>query len=151
MAAFGIGITGLTQLQKKFSTVSDRLDKHITDAVNNCVVAIQAEAKSEVPYKTGALQRSITHRKVNRKNGEAYVSAGNANVRYAPYVEFGTRFNINLPFLVNITPSEQSAFAAKFKVPNPKKFTHQPTRPFLFTSFDKQYGLLLKQISKFKV
>jgi HK97 gp10 family phage protein len=151
MAAFGIGITGLTQLQKKFSTVSDRLDKHIIDAVNNCVVAIQAEAKSEVPYKTGALQRSITHRKVNRKNGEAYVSAGNTNVRYAPYVEFGTRFNINLPFLVNITPGEQSAFAAKFKVPNPKKFTHQPTRPFLFTSFDKQYGLLLKQISKFKV
>ena len=151
MATFGIGITGLTELQKKFATVSDRLDTHITTAVNNCVVAIQAEAKSKVPYKSGALQRSITHRKVNRKNGDAYVSAGNANVRYAPYVEFGTRFNINLPFLTNISPGEQSAFAAKFKVPNPKKFTHQPTRPFLFTAFDRQYGLLLKEISNFKV
>jgi HK97 gp10 family phage protein len=151
MSTFGIGIAGLNELQKKFANVSDRLDNHIISAVNNCVVAIQAEAKTEVKYKTGALQRSITHRKVNRKNGEAYVSAGNINVGYAPYVEFGTRFNINLPFLVNITPSEQSAFARKFKVANPKRFTHQPTRPFLFTSFDKQYGLLLKEISNFKL
>ena len=151
MATFGIGITGLNELRKKFATASDRLDSHVINAVNDCVVAIQSEAKSEVPYKTGNLQRSITHRKVNKRNGEAYVSAGNKNVKYAPYVEFGTRFNINLPFLVNISPSEQSKFAAKFKVQNPKKFTNQPTRPFLFTSFDKQYTLLLKELADFKL
>lgn len=151
MATFGMGIKGFDQLKNRFATASARLEEHTANAVNNCVLAIQEEAKASVKVKTGQLQRSITHRNVNVKNGAAYVSAGNKNVRYAPYVEFGTRFNINLPTLVNITPGEQSAFAAKYKVASPKRFTNQPTRPFLFTAFDRQYGLLLKEISNFQI
>lgn len=150
MAAFSMGITGLDALRSKFSDASDRLERHIAEAINQTVVDIQQDAKAVVKVKTGALQRSITHRKTD-KTGTAYVSAGNKSVKYAPYVEFGTRHNINLPSLINITPSEQSAFARKFIVQGPKKFTNQATRPFLMTSFDKRYGQLIFKIKEFQI
>jgi HK97 gp10 family phage protein len=150
MAAFSMGISGLDALRTKFSNASERLEKHIAEAINQTVVNIQQDAKAAVKVKTGALQRSITHKKTD-KTGTAYVSAGNKSVKYAPYVEFGTRHNINLPSLINISPSEQSAFARKFMVQGPKKFTNQPTRPFLMTSFDKRYGQLIFKIKEFKI
>lgn len=150
MAAFSMGITGLDSMRKKFSNASERLEKHIATAINQTVVNIQQDAKASVKVKTGALQRSITHRKTD-KTGTAYVSAGNVNVRYAPYVEFGTRRTINLPTLINITPGEQSKFARQYKVESPKKFTNQATRPFLMTSFDKRYTQLLYNIKEFKI
>jgi HK97 gp10 family phage protein len=151
MAAFSIGITGLESLQKKFSNVNERLDRHIAQSINQTLVNIQQDAKSTVKVKTGALQRSITHRKVDKKTLSGYFSAGNKSVRYAPYVEFGTRFQINLPPLMNISPGEQSKFARQYIVQSPKKFTNQPTRPFLMTSFDKRYSQLLYTIKEFKI
>jgi HK97 gp10 family phage protein len=151
MAAFSIGITGLESLQKKFSNVNERLDRHIAQSINQTLVNIQQDAKSTVKVKTGALQRSITHRKVDKKTLSGYVSAGNKSVRYAPYIEFGTRFQINLPPLMNISPGEQSKFARQYIVQSPKKFTNQPTRPFLMTSFDKRYSQLLYTIKEFKI
>jgi HK97 gp10 family phage protein len=150
MSTFSMGITGLDSLRSKFSNASERLEKHIAEAINQTVVNIQQDAKAAVKVKTGALQRSITHRKTD-KSGTAYVSAGNKTVKYAPYVEFGTRHNINLPSLINISPSEQSAFARKFIVQSPKKITNLPTRPFLMTSFDKRYGQLIYKIKEFKI
>lgn len=150
MAAFSMGITGLDSLRAKFSNASERLEKHVADAINQTVVSIQQDAKAVVKVKSRALQNSITHRKTD-KTGTAYVSAGNKSVRYAPYVEFGTRHNISLPTLINITPSEQSKFARQFMVQSPKKFTNQPTRPFLMTSFDKRYGQLIYKIKEFKI
>jgi HK97 gp10 family phage protein len=150
MAAFSMGISGLDALRTKFSNASEKLEKHIAEAINQTVVNIQQDAKAAVKVKTGALQRSITHKKTD-KTGTAYVSAGNKSVKYAPYVEFGTRHNISLPSLINISPSEQSAFARKFMVQGPKKFTNQPTRPFLMTSFDKRYGQLIFKIKEFKI
>ncbi len=151
MSAFSIGITGLDAIKAKFSTASDRLNLHIADSINQTLMNIQQDAKAEVKVKTGVLQRSITHRKVDKKLQGGYISAGNKNVRYAPYVEFGTRFNINLPSLINISPEQQSRFARQFMVPNPKKFTNLPTRPFLMTSFDKRYTQLLYTIKEFKI
>jgi HK97 gp10 family phage protein len=151
MSAFSIGIKGLNELQTKFATASDRLNLHVADAINQTLVNIQQDAKADVKVKTGALQRSITHRSVDKKLKGGYVSAGNKNVRYAPYVEFGTRFNISLPSLINISPSQQSAFARQFMVQNPKKFTNLPTRPFLMTAFDKRYTQLLNRVKEFKI
>jgi HK97 gp10 family phage protein len=151
MSAFSIGIKGLDSLKQRFATASDRLNLYVADSINQTLVNIQQDAKAAVPVKTGALQRSITHRKIDKKLQGGYISAGNKNVKYAPYVEFGTRFNISLPSLVNISPEEQSRFARQFKVQNPKKFTNQPTRPFLMTAFDKRYTQLLNTIKEFKI
>lgn len=151
MSAFSIGIKGLDSLKSRFATASDRLNLFVADSINQTLVNIQQDAKSEVKVKSGALQRSITHRNVDKKLQGGYVSAGNKNVKYAPYVEFGTRFNISLPPLVSISPEEQSRFARQYKVQNPKKFTNLPTRPFLMTAFDKRYTQLLNTIKEFKI
>jgi HK97 gp10 family phage protein len=151
MAAFSMGISGLESLRKKFSNANERLEKHIANSINQTLVAIQQDAKSTVKVKSGALQRSITHRKVDKKTLSGYVSAGNKSVKYAPYVEFGTRFQINLPPLVNISPGEQSKFARQYIKQSPKKFTNQSTRPFLMTAFDKRYSQLLYTIKEFKI
>ena len=151
MAAFSMGITGLDALQKKFKTVNARFDKYVVNSINQTLVSIQQDAKSVVKVKSGALQRSITHRKVDLKTMSGYVSAGNKSVKYAPYVEFGTRHQINLPALINISPGEQSRFARQYKVPVLKKVTNLPTRPFLMTSFDKRYSQLLYKIAEFKI
>lgn len=150
MSAFSIGISGLDEIRRKFATASDRLEQHIANAINQTVVNIQQDAKASVKVKSRALQNSITHRKVD-KTGTAYVSAGNKDVRYAPYVEFGTRNRINLPALINISPGEQSKFARQYMVQNPKKLTNQRTRPFLMTAFDKRYTQLLYNIKEFKI
>ncbi len=151
MSAFSIGITGLDAIKAKFANASDKLNLHVADAINQTLVNIQQDAKADVKVKSGALQRSITHRKIDKGLQAGYVIAGNKNVRYAPYVEFGTRFRINLPRLVNISPEEQSKFARQFTVQNPKKFTNLPTRPFLMTAFDKRYTQLLYTIKEFKI
>jgi HK97 gp10 family phage protein len=151
MAAFSMGITGLDVLRNKFSNASERLEKHIAQSINQTLLNIQQDAKAQVKVKSGALQRSITHRNVDKKTLSGYVSAGNKSVKYAPYVEFGTRHQISLPPLVNISPGEQSRFARQYKVPVLKKVTNLPTRPFLMTSFDKRYTQLLYTIKEFKI
>jgi HK97 gp10 family phage protein len=151
MAAFSMGITGLDALRSKFATANERLEKHIAQSINQTLVNIQQDAKAEVKVKSGALQRSITHRNVDKKTLSGYVSAGNSSVRYAPYVEFGTRYQINLPALINISPGEQSKFARQYIKQSPKKFTNQATRPFLMTSFDKRYSQLLYTLKEFKI
>ena len=68
MAEFKIGISGLDQLKAKFANASEKLDKHIANSINQSLLNIQQEAKANAPYRTGALQRSITHKKVDKSS-----------------------------------------------------------------------------------
>ena len=83
MAEFKLGITGLDQLKAKFASASEKLDKHIANSINQSLINIQQQAKADAPYRTGALQRSITHRKLDKSNS-GFESAGNKAVKYAP-------------------------------------------------------------------
>ena len=150
MATFSMGITGLDKLKAKFAVASERLDKHIASSINQSLENIQQQAKANAPYRTGALQRSITHRKVNKSN-VGFVSAGNNSVKYAPYQEFGTRNIVRLPKLNNIKTDQVSEFALKFQKTNIKKFTNVPAHPFLLTAFDKEYTKLIYTIKQFKI
>jgi HK97 gp10 family phage protein len=150
MAEFKLGISGLDQLKSKFALASEKLDKHIANSINQSLVNIQQQAKANAPYRTGALQRSITHRKVDKSN-TGFISAGNAAVRYAPYQEFGTRNVVRLPKLNNISIDQVTEFAFKFQKTNIKKFTNVPANPFLLTAFDNEYTKLIYTIKKFKI
>lgn len=150
MATFKLGITGLGELKAKFASASEKLDKHISESINQSLVNIQQQAKASAPVRSGDLQRSITHRKYNKGNG-GYVSAGNNTVRYAPYQEFGTRNSIKLPKLLNLTADQVSEFAMKFQKTNIKKFTNVPAHPFMMSAFDKEYSKLLYTIKQFKI
>jgi HK97 gp10 family phage protein len=150
MAEFKLGITGLDQLKAKFASASEKLDKHIANSINQSLINIQQQAKADAPYRTGALQRSITHRKVDKSNS-GFVSAGNKAVKYAPYQEFGTRDVVRLPKLNNLTIDQVSQFAMKFQKTNIKRITNVPASPFLLTAFDKEYSKLIYTIKQFKI
>ena len=150
MAEFKLGITGLDQLKAKFAAASEKLDKHVANSINQSLINIQQQAKANAPYRTGALQRSITHRKVDKSNS-GFVSAGNKAVKYAPYQEFGTRRVVTLPKLNNITTDQVSEFAMKYQKTNIKKYTNVPASPFLLTAFDKEYTKLIYTIKQFKI
>jgi len=150
MAEFKLGITGLDKLKAKFASASEKLDKHIANSINQSLTNIQQEAKANAPYRTGALQRSITHRKVDKSN-TGFISAGNKAVKYAPYQEFGTRNVVRLPKLNNITTDQVSQFAMKFQKTNIKRITNVPASPFLLTAFDKEYTKLIYTIKQFKI
>jgi HK97 gp10 family phage protein len=150
MASFTLGITGLDKLKAKFASAADNLDKHIAKSINQSLTNIQQEAKANAPYRTGALQRSITHRKVDKTNS-GFISAGNALVKYAPYQEFGTRNVVRLPTLRNLTTDQVTQFAMKFQKTNIKKYTNVPASPFLLTAFDKEYSRLVYTIKQFKI
>ena len=150
MAEFKLGITGLDQLKARFASASEKLDKHLAKSINQSLVNIQQQAKANAPYRTGALQRSITHRKVDKSN-TGFISAGNKAVKYAPYQEFGTRNVVRLPKLNNLTTDQVSEFAMKFQQTNIKRFTNVPASPFLLTAFDKEYSKLIYTIKQFKI
>jgi HK97 gp10 family phage protein len=150
MAEFKLGITGLDQLKAKFASASEKLDKHIANSINQSLINIQQQAKADAPYRTGALQKSITHRKVDKSNS-GFVSAGNKAVKYAPYQEFGTRDVVRLPKLNNLTIDQVSQFAMKFQKTNIKRITNVPASPFLLTAFDKEYSKLIYTIKQFKI
>lgn len=63
------------------------------------------EARRDCPVRTGALKNSIRV-EVDKDTGEADVVAGNEQVNYAPYVEYGGVHTPSQPFM---TPSAERA------------------------------------------
>lgn len=60
-------------------------------------LGVQNRARELAPVDTGRLRSSITHKRGKDRLGP-YVKVG-TNVEYAPYVEFGTRYQRAQPFL----------------------------------------------------
>ena len=78
----------------------DQYDNHVTnglkDAIKECALAIQSDAKRNCPVDTGRLRMSITSDTSNINNFEASVGT---NVEYATHVEYGTRKQSPKPYL----------------------------------------------------
>lgn len=78
----------------------DQYDNHVTnglkDAIKECALAIESDAKRICPYKTRRLLTSITTDLSNINNFEAEVGT---NVEYATYVEYGTYKQSPQPYM----------------------------------------------------
>jgi HK97 gp10 family phage protein len=97
-------------LQAKFRARAEKLDSDTKKAVNACALKVERDIKAnmtpngpsspgEAPaVDTGRLRASITHR-VEMDSGEAVAYVG-TNVKYAPYLEFGTSRMAARPFMV---------------------------------------------------
>lgn len=71
--------------------------KAVRQLVEKATVDITAGAKNRAPYRTGALQESISYEVTDTfTGGEGIVYT---NQEYGPYQEFGTRFNAAHPFM----------------------------------------------------
>lgn len=78
----------------------DQYDNHVTnglkDAIKDCALAIESDAKRNCPVDTGRLRMSITSDTTNINGFEASVGT---NVEYATHVEYGTHKQSPKPYL----------------------------------------------------
>lgn len=91
MANNGVSITvDSKELWKKFQKVDKEVKKVVEDYVKEESLAFQKDIRKTLTNNnsviTGNLKRSITIKKVHK-----YEYKVGTNVKYAPYVEFGTR------------------------------------------------------------
>ena len=69
----------------------------VAQTILKATLAVEREAKHLCPVDTGRLRSSITPEVA--REGQEIVGRVGTNVEYAPYQEFGTRFQHGTPFL----------------------------------------------------
>lgn len=148
MAKFGVKIYGVDAIIKRLEASPEKMMNESKAIIDEAVIAIAGDAKQKVPIKTGALKNSIRHSKYIPGKG-ASVSAGNVNVGYAPYVEFGTGTRFQIPVYPNINMTELEAYAKTFK--KTKQVIGVPHRPFMFSAYSEVFTSMLKKLKSVKI
>jgi len=148
MAKFGVKIYGVDAIIKRFDAAPQKMMDESKLIIDAAVIEIAAKAKQEVPVKTGALRGSIRHAKYQPGKG-ASVSAGNTNVRYAPYVEFGTGTRFQIPVYQNVNMADLEAYALTFK--KSKKVIGVPYRPYMFSAYSEVFTSMIKKLKSVKI
>jgi HK97 gp10 family phage protein len=148
MAKFGVKIYGADAIIKRLEASPQKMMEESKLIIDAAVIEIAAKAKQVVPVKTNALKNSIRHSKYQPGKG-ASVSAGNTNVRYAPYVEFGTGTRFQIPVYQNLNMSDLEAYALTFK--KSKKVIGVPYRPYMFSSYSEVFTSMIKKLKSVKI
>jgi HK97 gp10 family phage protein len=148
MAKFGVKIYGVDAIIKRLEASPQKMMEESKLIIDAAVIEIAAKAKQEVAVKTGALKNSIRHAKYQPGKG-ASVSAGNTNVRYAPYVEFGTGTRFQIPVYPNVNMGDLEAYALTFK--KSKKVIGVPYRPYMFSAYSEVFTSMIKKLKSVKI
>jgi HK97 gp10 family phage protein len=148
MAKFGVKIYGVDAIIKRFDAAPQKMMDESKLIIDAAVIEIAAKAKQVVPVKTNALKNSIRHSKYQPGKG-ASVSAGNTNVRYAPYVEFGTGTRFQIPVYQNVNMADLEAYALTFK--KSKKVIGVPYRPYMFSAYSEVFTSMIKKLKSVKI
>ena len=148
MAKFGVKIYGADAIIKRLNAAPKKMMEESKLIIDAAVIEIAAKAKQQVAVKTGALKASIRHAKYQPGKG-ASVSAGNTNVRYAPYVEFGTGTRFQIPVYPNVNMADLEAYALTFK--KSKKVIGVPYRPYMFSAYSEVFTSMIKKLKSVKI
>jgi HK97 gp10 family phage protein len=148
MAKFGVKIYGADAIIKRLEASPQKMFEESKLIIDAAVIEIAAKAKQQVAVKTGALKASIRHAKYQPGVG-ASVSAGNTNVRYAPYVEFGTGTRFQIPVYQNVNMADLEAYALTFK--KSKKVIGVPYRPYMFSAYSEVFTSMIKKLKSVKI
>ena len=148
MAKFGVKIYGADAIIKRLEASPQKMMEESKLIIDAAVIEIAAKAKQQVAVKTGALKASIRHAKYQPGKG-ASVSAGNTNVRYAPYVEFGTGTRFQIPVYPNVNMGDLEAYALTFK--KSKKVIGVPYRPYMFSAYSEVFTSMIKKLKSVKI
>ena len=148
MAKFGVKIYGADAIIKRLEASPQKMMEESKLIIDAAVIEIAAKAKQQVAVKTGALKASIRHAKYQPGKG-ASVSAGNTNIRYAPYVEFGTGTRFQIPVYQNVNMADLEAYALTFK--KSKKVIGVPYRPYMFSAYSEVFTSMIKKLKSVKI
>lgn len=132
--AQGYKINGLAALQNKLKNLSGNIKSEAIEDIQDAADAIVIKAGNAAPVDLGVLKQNIGNEPKN--GGLDYIVF--ANAEYAPYVEFGTGTEINIP-------SGLSDYAKQFKGEG-KKQVNLPARPFFFPAYFEERAKLIKKL-----
>ena len=150
MAGLSVDFVGLDSLEKKLRRAPEVVSVNIKKVMDDTIQKIQDSAKRDAPVgKTKRLKNSITHRSFNFNTG-ASVSAGNINVKYAAYVEFGTGDSFQIPVYPNVNMGDLEEYAASFKR-RKKALLGVPHRPYMFSSYSEVFTSMIKKLKSVKI
>ena len=148
MASFNVKIYGTDAIIKRLNAAPKKMMEESKLIIDAAVIEISSKAKQRVAVKTGALKASIRHAKYQPGKG-ASVSAGNTNVRYAPYVEFGTGTRFQIPVYPNVNMADLESYALTFK--KSKKVIGVPYRPYMFSAYSEVFTSMIKKLKSVKI
>ena len=97
MPAFGADVTVTFQLDPRWR----QLEQEFQQVVEIAARHVEAKAKEDVPYDTGATMNSINA----TEEGELAWRVG-PTTEYAPFIEYGTRYMTARPFLIPAVEGE---------------------------------------------
>ena len=134
----------LAKLQNKMKQLRNLDKQKLSNMLGDFALKTQGEMRAQFPSillrpdkSTGSLQKSINASAQNKQ------VVFQADMHYAPYVEFGTGRFVDLEQLKQLGIPE--SYAMQFKGKGVKK-VNLPARPYFFNSIRRQLKILLKNI-----
>jgi hypothetical protein len=142
--AVQVKVSGVNILLQDLDKYSKEVQAGVYKEVRGWAERTEADAKRDVAFDTGALQRSI--RSVVSQNGLTWIvkAGGINNVDYAPYIEFGTGVGVDQSFLQQYGLVE---YASQFRGTQPP-FSPLPARSFLYKNARIEFDKTLANIKK---
>jgi HK97 gp10 family phage protein len=108
--AFAVSLSGMKELEGKLNKLNTALKEDVSNEINASALKIENQAKRMAPVNFGQLRNSIA---LTKDGDLTYTVAANAS--YAPYVEFGTGPQVNVP-------ADFKSYAQQFKGKSGGKF-----------------------------
>jgi len=93
-----VEVDGIARLTAKLNALDGALPDAEEAKMRQALLRIERDAKQIVPVDTGDLRASIESRVIRNAEGEVVGVIG-SNVKYAPFIEFGTSKMGAQPFL----------------------------------------------------
>ena len=142
--AVQVKVSGINILLKDLDQYSLDIQAGIYKEVRDWAERTEADAKRDVPYKTGDLQGTI--RSVVSNNGLTWIvkAGGINNVNYAPFIEFGTGARVDQAFLQEYGLVK---YASDF-IGNQEPNKPLPERSFLYKNARLEFQKTLANIKK---
>lgn len=126
----------MESLQKKLKNLTGEIKQAAIEDIQDAADAIVMKAIQKVPVDLGVLKQSIGNEPKNGGlNYIVYVSA-----EYAPFVEFGTGTETDIP-------TELEDYGKQFKGTGAKQI-NLPARPFFFPGYFEERDNLIKTLKK---
>lgn len=129
-----ITIQGNQAILKKLQRLPAQAKQLVEEEIEATTDDIHHDAVMRVPVDTGRLKGSLT------PVVQGMVGEVGTNVKYAPYVEFGTGGKVNVP-------QGLETYAARFKGKGIRQ-VNLPARPYLFVSAFENFPKFLDRLNK---
>jgi hypothetical protein len=114
--------------------------KKVADQYNRSALAIEKGAKLRVPTDKSVLKPSIQKDVTITQNNRVVSASVFTDVKYAPFVEFGTGSLVEVP-------AEQQEYASQFKGKTGRVRNYR-ARPYLFPAFEQERPILIQKLTE---